>query len=210
MATELAPVSTSSCTLYDLEYSLVLLAATLEDDPGAADGILEEIGAALRETKAKRDRVVAFLRHCEQQIRFADQEIERLGRRQRRIAVVQNALEQYVIGVIDRFVAPDRRGVKRLEGNVSSLRIQKNPDSVAIVDDGAVPLAYKDVVLTMPAYVWEAILQRLSKDERVEFERSLKRREFRAHKNALARELKLGAVVPGAELTPGSFRLVIS
>lgn len=210
MAADLAPISTASCTLYDLEHSLVMLASTLEDDPHAVDGILEEIGAAMRETKAKRDRVVAFLRHCEQQIRFADAEIERLSRRQRHIAVVQNALEQYVIRVIDQFAAPDRRGIKRLEGNVCTMRIQKNPDAVVIIDERAVPLTYKDVVLTMPAYVWEAILQRLSRDERTEFERSVKRVEFRPHKNALARDLKLGAAVPGAELTPGAFRLVIA
>jgi hypothetical protein len=69
------------------------------------------------------------------------------------IARVQDELERYVIQVIDQFAAPDRRGIKRLEGNVSSLRIQKNPDSVLITDLDSVPLALKQVVLTMPAYV---------------------------------------------------------
>jgi len=36
--------------------------------------ILDEIGQALRKAKEKRDAVVAFLRHCEQQQKFADAE----------------------------------------------------------------------------------------------------------------------------------------
>ena len=51
--------------------------------------------------------------------------------------------------------------MKRLEGNVSSLRVQKKPDSVIVYDKQALPAAWKDVLLTMPAFVWEALLGRL-------------------------------------------------
>jgi hypothetical protein len=43
--------------------------------------ILGEIGQALRKTQEKRDTVVAFLRHCELQLKFADAEIEHMERR---------------------------------------------------------------------------------------------------------------------------------
>ena len=72
--------------------------------------------------------------------------------------------------LIYQLAVPDRRGVKRLEGNFSSMRIQKNPDSVGITDEKALPVAWKDVVLTMPAHVREALLERLEKDERRVFE----------------------------------------
>ena len=121
--------------------------------------MLDEIGQALRKAKDKRDAVVAFLRHCKQQQEFADAEIGRIERRKELIARVQEELARYVVQVIEQFAAPDRRGVKRLEGNVSSLRIQKNPDAVLITDPSAIPVAQKDVILTMPAYVWEALLQ---------------------------------------------------
>ena len=84
--------------------------------------------------------MVAFLRHCEQQQKFADAEIERIEKRKAFIASVEEQLESYIVQVIEQFAAPDRKGVQRLEGNVSSMRIQKNPDSVLITDLNAIPL----------------------------------------------------------------------
>ncbi len=78
--------------------------------------------------------------------------MERIERRKEFIGRVQEELERYVVQVIEQFATPDRRGIKRLEGNVSTLRIQKNADSVLITDAVAIPLAQKDVMLTMPAY----------------------------------------------------------
>jgi hypothetical protein len=89
------------------------------------------------------------------------------------------------------------------------MRMQKNPDSVAITDENAVPLAFKDVVLTVPAQVWEALLERLEKDERAGFEGHIKKTEFKPDKRALASELKGGCEIPGADLKFGEFRLVI-
>ena len=162
----------NNCTLYDLEESLTAFVETqdLAPDEPTRQLVLEGIGQALRKAKDKRDAVVAFLRHCEQQQEFADAEIERIERRKEFIARVQQELERYVVQVIEQFAAPDRRGIKRLEGNVSSLRIQKNPDSVVITDVTAIPLARKDVILTMPAYVWEALLQIVGPEDRREFE----------------------------------------
>lgn len=89
------------------------------------------------------------------------------------------------------------------------MRIQKNPDSVVIVDDQAVPIAWKDAVLTMPAHVWEALLQRLDLEDRACFARQVKKTEFKPDKRIIASELKSGTEVPGADLKFGEFRLVI-
>ena len=69
------------------------------------------------------------------QQKFADLEIERLKIRRERIARFQAEFERYLVTLIDQFAVPDLRGVKRLEGNFSSMRIQKNPDSVIITDE---------------------------------------------------------------------------
>jgi hypothetical protein len=69
---------------------------------------------------------------------------------------------------------------------------------------------YKDAVLTLPAYVWEALLACLSKEEQAEFERCVKRIEFRPDKKALAAELKTGQEIPGADWQFGQMRLVLS
>jgi Siphovirus Gp157 len=211
MANELIRTSQNQCTLYEIEDNLVAFANTVDlvgEEP-ARQLLLDEIGEALKKAKDKRDAVVAFLKHCEQQLEFAEAEIGRLKKRKESIVRVQQELERYVVEVIERFAVPDRQGIKRLEGNLSSLRIQKNPDAVFITDANAIPLAHKDVILTMRSYVWEALLQRIDPAERKEFESHLQRLEFKPDKKAIAAELKNGESVPGADLKFGDWRLVI-
>jgi Gp157 protein len=192
-------VQPNNCTLYEIEDTLAAFVDAIDQvaDEPTRQLVLDEIGQALRKAKDKRDAVVAFLRHCEQQQEFADAEIERIERRKEFIARVQQELERYVVQVIEQFATPDRRGVKRLEGNLSSLRIQKNPDSVVIEDVTAIPLAQKDVVLTMPAYVWEALLQIVGPEDRKEFESRVERLEYKPDKKAIAADLKDGVAIPG-------------
>jgi hypothetical protein len=209
MATELVPTLKTNITLYEIEDNLAALANTFDVVEGEEikQILLDEIGRSLWQAKEKRDAVVAFLRHCEAQQKFADQEIERIRNRRDRIARFQAEFERYIISIIDRFAVPDRRGVKRLEGNISSMRMQKNPDSVAITDENAVPLAFKDVVLTMPAQLWEALLERLEKDERAGIEAQIKKTEFKPDKRAISSELKNGSEISGADLKFGEFAL---
>lgn len=154
----------SSCTLYEIEANLQAWASCLEANEAQSfrEDLLAEIGQAVQKAREKRDAVVAFLRHCRFQEEFADAEVKRIELRKALIARMRRELEAYLVRMVDEFSAPDRRGVKRLEGNVSSLRVQKNPDSVVVYDDVALPAAWKDIVLTMPAYVWEALLGRLN------------------------------------------------
>ena len=200
-----------TCTLYELEDNLQGLADCMSsaDELAAREVILDEIGQALRRTKEKRDAVVAFLHHCKQQEQFATDEIARISKRKEFMEQVRTQLECYVVQVIDRFAAPDRRGIKRLDGNFSGMRIQKNPESVVITDLAALPLAWKDVILTLPAYAWEALLQRLHQEERSVFEQHVKKCEFKPDKRAIGNELKNGAEIPGADLKFGDLRLVI-
>lgn len=211
MAARVVPLG-NNCTLYELEDNLQALANSVElaEEPSERASILEEIGHALRRTAEKRDTVVAFLRHCEMQQRFADAEIERIQKRKASIGRLQEELEAYLVQVVERYAKPDRRGIQRLEGNFSSLRIQKNPDSVLITDLAAVPLAFKQAVLAMPAYVWEALLQRLGLEERKEWEGRVEKLELKPDKKAIGGELKNGTEIPGADLKFGDWRLVVS
>ena len=211
MVAELSTTQAGHCTLYELEDNLQALVNTIDvvEERSTRALILQEIGEALPQTQAKRDAVVAFLRQCEAQQKFADAEIERIQNRRLFIGRVRAELESYLVQLIDEFAEPDRRGIKRLAGNFSSMRIQKNPDSVMIVDDKALPLAWKDVVLTMPAHVWEALLERLDLGERALFEQKVKKSEFKPDKRGIAGELKKGTEIPGADLLFGELRLVI-
>ena len=211
MVTQLVPRQTS-CTLYELEDNLQALVNSIDlaEDPSARQSILEEIGQALRKTAEKRDSIVAFLRHCEMQRRFADAEIDRIQKRKASIGQLQEELESHLVCVVERYAKPDRRGVQRLEGNFSSLRIQKNPDSVLITDAAAIPLAFKQVILAMPAYIWEALLQTLGLEERKTWEACVDKLEFKPDKKAIGAELKTGTEIPGADLKFGEWRLVIT
>ena len=59
------------------------------------------------------------------------------------------------------------------------------------------------------AHVWEALLQRLNKEDRAVFEAKVKKCEFKPDKRALANELKKGEQISGADLKFGELRLVI-
>ncbi len=212
MALQLVAARAGSFTLYEIEDNLQALIDSIDaaEEPASREAILEEIGQTLRQTKVKRDAVVAFLRHCETQKQFADEEIERIQKRKAFISRVKEELENRLIQIVEQFAVPDRKGVKRLEGNCSSLRIQKNPDAVLVIDANLVPSAFKSAVLTMPAYVWEALLQCLSTDDRKEFESLVEKLEFKPDKKAIGAELKDGTDVPGADLAFGQWRLVIA
>ncbi len=92
---------------------------------------------------------------------------------------------------------------------MSTMRIQKNPDSVIITDLNAIPPAYKRATLTMPAYVWEALLSSVDLESRKEFESRVEKAEYRADKKAIEAELKNGVLITGADLKFGGNRLVI-
>ena len=212
MATQIVVVRPSNCTLYELEDNLQALVNSIDlaEEPSKRTAILEEIGQALRKTKQKRDAVVAFLRHCELQLEFADAEIARIQKRKAFIARVQQELELRAIDVIEQFAEPDRKGIKRLEGNCSSLRIQKNPDSVVVVDPNLVPPAFKAAVITMPAHIWDALLNCLDPGDRKGLGPLIDKLEFKPDKKAIGAELKNGTRILGADLRFGDWRLVLS
>lgn len=212
MATELVAVNPAAVTLYEIETTLLAFADAVDstDDPQLKERVLVEIGESLRVARDKRDTVVAFLRHCEAQQKFADEEIDRIQRRKERISRIQKELTAYVAWIIEQFAAPDQRGIQRLEGNHSSMRIQKNPDSVLVTDEQVLPAAFKDIMITLPAYVWEALLMCVGPADRPTFEALVKRTEIKPDKRTLAKELKAGVEIPGAELKPGELRLAIS
>jgi len=62
----------------------------------------------------------------------------------------------------------------------------------------------------MPAYIWEALLQRIGFEERKVFEARVEKAEFKPDKKAIGAELKKGTQVPGADLKFGEWRLVVS
>lgn len=149
-----------SLSLYDRESEWrkleEMLAEPFENETPDLVALVETTYLALQE---KRDSFCNFLAFLEAQEDFANGEIERLGDRKKRIAAARKRLEKIAIGVIQSFGKEDDGVWKKIEGATSSLQLDKNPPSVEITDDRAVPSEYKsyEIAMKVPASRWEML-----------------------------------------------------
>ena len=113
-----------------------------------------------------------MLAHFESQTDLAASEIKRLQARKRIFENYYQRLENCAR------MAIEVSGKQKIEGESSTLALQKNPPAVRVVDFEAVPAAYK-----------------------------ITKVETSIDKSSVARDLRVGTPVPGAELVQ-SFRVV--
>ena len=167
----------STATLYEIEYELLYLLDSLEGLPAEDEASRAEIEEAI--TRAvwaeikKVDGICHMLAHFESQAQLAAEESRRLQARRKVFERAGERLEQYVRR------AMELAGVKKLEGQTTTLSLRTAPASVLITDFDAVPAEYKEV-----------------------------RTEVVINKDALKKALKAGAAIPGADLLTGNFYLV--
>ena len=92
---------------------------------------------------------------------MASKEITRLQKRRDFFTRTVERLEGYV-ELILRNLGKDAKGKwLKLEGNTSSFTPKNLPPSTAIADEAAVPAAYKTVTVTLPARLWEQMIDSL-------------------------------------------------
>jgi hypothetical protein len=167
----------SGFTLYEIEDELVTLIDTLDGVPSDDEEIRAEIEQAIiRAIQArgkKVDRISHMLSHFEFQAELAAVEAKRLQTRRNAFDRSVKTLEDYVCKAM--LVG----GVRKLEGDTTTLALRASPVSVQIFDFEAVPGQYKEI-----------------------------RTEVVISKDALKRALKAGAEVPGAALSEGNVYLV--
>jgi len=157
-----SPPPSQSLTLWDLETNLGALADSVDTvEPGQEQEFLEDFRQALIEAKEKRDRVASFLAYCEAMAEMASNEIARLQKRRDFFARTVERVEGYV-ELILRNLGKDSKGKwQKLEGNTSSFGLRNLPASTVITDEAAVPTAYKTVNVTLPAPLWEQVVDSL-------------------------------------------------
>jgi hypothetical protein len=147
---------------------------------GEEDGLrgeLEETIARLVAAELRKvDGISRMLAHFESQTCLAALEIKRLQGRKKSFEASTERLEHCVV------LAMENVGKTKLEGETSTLKLRANPPSVIILDETAIPEAYKTLV---PA-TWAI------------------------NKAPIAKALKGGLDVPGADLSEGNMRLVRS
>ena len=163
------------CTLYEIEDELICLIDTLAgaEDEGIRTQIEEAILRVVDVQIKKVDRIGHVLAHFESQAQLASAECKRLQTRKKAFERSLESLETYVRH------AMQFAGVKKLEGETTTLSLRVAPASVLISDFEAVPIEYKDI-----------------------------RTEVVIDKEAVKKALKGGREVPGAALSEGNLYLV--
>lgn len=208
----IALVPRRKLTLYDTEEQLQALLDT-EDlvSQDQAEEFQLALKTALQSNKDKRDGVVKFLAHCDSQVQLAETEIKRLRERAERFDSASTRLRAYVVAVFKLIHAPDEKGkYPKLEGQTCSLGLQRNPASVDITDEDAVPEKYKEVTLTLPAEVVAQIGTELAFSDSAMMAPWIDARgRASVKKTAVGRDLKNDIEVPGARMKDGEYRLVI-
>lgn len=100
----------------------------------------------------KVDRIARYLRATEFKARAAKEEAARLTARQKtaenRVAQVKSMLAFYMLS----------RGLRRLEGELNTFRLQKNGQAALEIDVSALPQSYYLRTLTLTEPDWERIL----------------------------------------------------
>ena len=149
------PATAENNTLFEID-------AELEEQFDAATQEQEETGVISDETKQrcldlfaelgkKVDRIARYVRGNEFKARAAKEEAARLASRQKcaenRAAQVKSMLAFYMLS----------HGLKRLEGELNTIRLQKNGQPTLQVDRSVLPQNYKLRTLTLTEPDWEQI-----------------------------------------------------
>jgi Siphovirus Gp157 len=203
-----APPPTQSLTLYDLESNLQALADSAEMvSSDEEQAFLADFTVALTAAKDKRDRVSHFLAHLESQADLAAAEIKRLQARKTAYESLLTKMKGYVVHVIQTLGADTKGKYPKLEGNTASFRIQKNPDSVEITDESAIPSQFKTATVTIPLPLWDELLDAMDMELSGRVLDSIRRPDIAVRNADVKAALKNKEDVPGARWAETSYHL---
>ena len=175
-------------TLYTVEEDLLALLDCLETvQPDQERQYILDLAKAMAQARSKRDSVAQYMAHCEDQIEFAKAEIERLRARRASFEASLDRLKRYMVTIMESLQT------RTMEGNAVTFSLRKCPPSVEVLDDVAVPPAYKTASLEVPGTLAEQILDSLPMDAPVSL-------DWKVDKRAIKDALVGGLAIPGAAL----------
>jgi predicted nucleic acid-binding Zn-ribbon protein len=144
----------------------------------------------------KVDRIARYVRATEMKARAAKEEATRLTARQR---AAENRVEQ-VKSMLAFFMQV--RGLRRLEGELNTIRLQKNGQASLQLDSLALPGEYNQTTISLPQQEWVLVLESITSPElRKTLEAAVTRIE--PNKELLREHLQSGREVVGAALVKG-------
>ena len=144
----------------------------------------------------KVDRIARYVRATELKARAAKEEVARLSARQR---AAENRVEQ-VKSMLTFFM--HARGLKRLEGELNTIRLQKNGQASLHVDPLALPAEYNQLTIALSQRDWVRVLEAITSPE---FRKALEAAVLACepNKTLVRQELQAGQQIPGSALIKG-------
>jgi Siphovirus Gp157 len=194
------PITAENNTLFELDKEL-------EAAFDAASQEQEETGAICDETQQrcldlfaelgkKVDRIARYMRATELKARAAKEEAARLAARQK---AAENRVEQ-VKSMLAFFM--HARGLKRLEGELNTIRLQKNGQASLHVDALALPAEYNQLTIALPQPAWVRVLETITCPElKQDMEAAVIACE--PNKTLVRQQLQAGQQIPGSALIKG-------
>lgn len=207
------PTTETALSLFEIEDRYLALL-------DSADGVTEEQAEEYRQdlahsfaaTVEKRNRVAAFVGHCEAMAARADGEIKRLQKRKKVFEGAAQRVMDYVLWTMRQL---DK---KKLDADLATFYRKDNPPSVQITDEAAIPARYKTLTITVPAEAWEqhvrdycglrsAFYRGAPEEGRMPFLDEIEKTEVSIDKNAIKAAIKGGESILGADLAIGGERV---
>jgi len=192
--------------LYDIEQHLAALIDTEELVlDGQEQAYALELHATLLAAVEKRDRVGQFMGWLESQATFAHKEIERLKEREAFFSRALTRVEGYVSRVIESLGYDARGKRKKLEGNTVTFALHGCDKRLEVSDEAAVPNRYKRATITLPAELWEELMESIDLDFRDRVLGAVTSPKLEVSTTLVKADLKAEIAVPGAKLAGGSY-----
>ena len=192
-------VTAQSCSLFEIDAELEGAFDQLQEEREIAGSISEESRERcvqlFAELGKKIDRIAAYLRTQQRKASIAADEAQRLQQRRR-------SAEQRVNDVKEMLTYFMRcRGLKRLEGELNTIRLQTNSQPALQIDDWELPQEFCLHTGTIPHPLLKEMLEHLPDGPRAEFLQAMINTEPnpRMVRDALLR----GESVKGARLERG-------
>jgi hypothetical protein len=187
-------------TLFEIDQELDSLLDQIEEEVEitgtASPELLERFQQFCQVESEKVDRIGRFLTLMDSRLKHCRQQAEHFQKRAR-------SADAKIVGtknMVLYFLAA--RGLKKIEGKVFTLRLQKNSqDSIEITDADQVPISFRDLELRVPGRLWQAILAALPEVTSKQLAACI--RDDKPSNNAIKEAASRFEEIPGAQVKRG-------
>ena len=191
---------TDGNTLFEIDRELDSMLDQIEDESeengAASPELLDRFRQFCEAEYEKVDRIGRFLTLMDNRLKYCRQQADHFQKRARTAdAKVVNTKNMVLYFLMSR-------GLKKIEGNEFTLRMQKNgQDSVEITDAAQVPLTCRELELRIPGRLWQEALAFLPEDTSKTLVSCI--RDDRPSNDAIKEAVSRHEIVAGAQVKRG-------